>query len=81
MLRNFRQFQHKKVASVSRQPLITVKGKGSRFSACSFIKMLFCCRDLLYRLYRHNVVKEPLCTLPRQSLALDQLKYLQIAVN
>ena len=29
----------------------------------------------------HNVVKEPICTLPWQSLALDQLKYLQIAVN
>ena len=30
---------------------------------------------------RHNVIKEPICTLTRQSLALDQLKYLQIAVN
>ena len=29
----------------------------------------------------HNVVKEPICTLPWQSLALDQVKYLQIAVN
>ena len=29
----------------------------------------------------HNVVKEPICTLPWQSLALDQLIYLQIAVN
>ena len=28
-----------------------------------------------------NVVKEPICTLPWQSLALDQLKYLQIALN
>ena len=28
-----------------------------------------------------NVVKEPICTLPWQSLVLDQLKYLQIAVN
>ena len=26
----------------------------------------------------HNVVKEPICTLPWQSLALDQLKYLQV---
>ena len=25
-----------------------VKGTGSRFSACSFIKMLFFCRDMLY---------------------------------
>ena len=29
----------------------------------------------------YNVVKEPICTLPWQSLVLDQLKYLQIAVN
>ena len=28
----------------------------------------------------HNVVKEPICTIPWQSLALDQLKYLQITV-
>ena len=28
-----------------------------------------------------NVVKEPISTLPWQSLAPDQLKYLQIAVN
>ena len=28
-----------------------------------------------------NVFKEPICTLPWQSLALDQLKYLPIAVN
>ena len=29
----------------------------------------------------HNVVKNPICTLPWQSLVLDQLEYLQIAVN
>ena len=29
----------------------------------------------------HNVFKEPICTLPWQSLAVDQLKYLPIAVN
>ena len=62
-----------------------VKGTGSRFSACTYIKMLFFCRDMLYRLckqYDHdNVVKEPICKLPWQSLALHQLKYLQIAVN
>ena len=29
----------------------------------------------------NNVVKEPICTLPWQSLTLDQLIYLQIAVN
>ena len=29
----------------------------------------------------HNVVKEPICTLLWQSLALDQLKYLQIALK
>ena len=77
-----------------------VKGTGSRFSACLFIKMLFFCQDTLYRLceqydhlvmkaaqYKflilwscHNVIKEPICTLTRQSLALDQLKHLQIAV-
>ena len=62
-----------------------VKGTGSRFSACTYIKMLFFCRDMLYHLckqYDHdNVVKEPICKLPWQSLALHQLKYLQIAVN
>ena len=81
--------------------LSRVKGTGSRFSACLFIKMLFFCQDTLYRLCKqydllvmkaaqykflilwscHNVIKEPICTLTRQSLALDQLKYLQIAVN
>ena len=36
----------------NRCPLLTgdLKGTGSRFGACSFIKMLFFCRDLLYRL-------------------------------
>ena len=29
----------------------------------------------------YTVVKEPICTLPWQSLVIDQLKYLQIAVN
>ena len=43
-------------------------------------KMLFFCRDMLYRLCK-QYVKEPICTLPWQSLVLDQLKYLQIAVN
>ena len=63
------------------------QGTGSRFSACSFIKMLFFCRDMLYRQWKqyiwwcHNVVKESICTPPWQSLVLDQLKYLQIAVN
>ena len=36
-----------------------VKGTGSRFSACSFIKMLFFCRDMLYRLckqYDHVIM-------------------------
>ena len=80
--------------------LSRVKGTGSRFSACLFIKMLFFCQDTLYRLCKqydhlvmkaaqykflilwscHNVIKEPICTLTRQSLALDQLKHLQIAV-
>ena len=35
------------------------KGTGSRFSACSFIKMLFFCRDILYRLckqYDHVIM-------------------------
>ena len=45
------------------------KGTGSWFSACLLIKMLFFCRDMLSC---HNVVKEPNCTLPWQSL--DQLR-------
>ena len=28
-----------------------LKGTGSRLSACSFVKMLVSCRDLVYRLY------------------------------
>ena len=28
------------------------KGTGSRFSACSLIKMMFFCRDILYRLWK-----------------------------
>ena len=31
---------------------IQSQGTGSRFSACSFIKMLFFCRDMLYRLFK-----------------------------
>ena len=36
-----------------------LKGTDSRFSACSFIKMLFFCRDMLYRLckqYDHVIL-------------------------
>ena len=35
-----------------------LKGTGSRLSACSFIKMLFFCRDMLYRLCKqyHHVI-------------------------
>ena len=36
-----------------------VKGTGSRFSACTYIKMLFFCRDMLYRLckqYNHDIL-------------------------
>ena len=36
-----------------------IKGTGSQFSACSFIKMLFFCRDMLYRLckqYDHVIL-------------------------
>ena len=29
-----------------------INGTGSRSSACSFIKMLFFCRDMLYRLHK-----------------------------
>ena len=32
--------------------LFELKGTGSRFSACSFIKMLFFCWDMLYRLWK-----------------------------
>ena len=32
---------------------LAIKGRGSQFSACSFIKMLFCCRDIL-----HHVCKQ-----------------------
>ena len=58
-------------------------GTCSRFSACSFIKMLvFLSGHAVSSMQAiwscHNVVKEPICTLPWQSLALDQLKYLQI---
>ena len=31
-----------------------LKGTGSRFSACSFIKMLFFCRDILYPLSKQH---------------------------
>ena len=63
------------------------KGTGSRLSACSFIKMLFYCRDMLYRQckqYDHVIMlsKNQSALSPSwQSLALDQLKSLQIAVN
>ena len=30
------------------------KGTGSRFSTCSWIKMLFFCRDMLYRLWKQH---------------------------
>ena len=32
--------------------LFELKGTGSRFSACSYIKMLFFCWDMLYRLWK-----------------------------
>ena len=38
---------------------VILKGTGSRFSACSFSKMLFFCRDMLYRLckeYDHVII-------------------------
>ena len=34
--------------------ILRVEGTGSRFSACSFIKMLFFCRYMLYRLSKQN---------------------------
>ena len=38
---------------------LILKGTGSRFSACSFIKMLFLCWDMLYGLckqYDHDIM-------------------------
>ena len=61
------------------------KRTGSRFSACSIIKMLFFCWDMrLCKQYDQVIMlskNHAICTLLWQSLALDQLKYLQIAVN
>ena len=60
-----------------------LKGTGSQFNACSFIKMLFFCRDTLYRLwkqYDHVIMlsKNQSAHSPWQSLALDELKYRKI---
>ena len=40
---------------------LAIKGRGSRFSAFSFFKMLFCCRGILYRVckqYDHVVMNQ-----------------------
>ena len=54
--------------------LFWLKGRGSRFSACSLIKIPFFCRDIytassMHAIWScHNVVKELICTLSWQSL-------------
>ena len=63
----------------SHLPELSFKQTGSPFSACSSIKnAIFLPGHAVSSMKaiwsRHNVVKEPLCTLPWQSLALDQLR-------
>ena len=56
---------------------------GSQFSACSFIKMLFFCQDMLYRLFKQydHVIISCQRTNLHTLLALTWSTYVQIAVN
>ena len=59
-----------------------VHGSGhAHLSKCCFSAGACCVVYARNMIIIHNVVREPFCTLPWQSLALDQLKYLQIAVK